>query len=151
MLLLERIELRELFPQPIEGRGGKSLTDSVKRDAVRLMPYGQRFRANFLMKNQCQNAFACSAVLEQSFAHGQRLMGERCGKLFVAQFIRGGRLGFLDRAASSGIAVSISRMLMLPAGKAILAMNPAVGIEDQERRGSRLGLFRKMLRRLLDD
>src|SRR5258706_11702097 len=78
-------------------------------------------------------------------------MGERRGKLPVTQFIRCRRLGFLTGATGCGMAIAIGTTSMFPARHADLSMRSTIGVEDQEARGQGLGLFREMLRRLLDD
>jgi hypothetical protein len=60
-----------------------------------IVPNGQRLGSNLLVKDQRQNAILEIGVFQQRFANGQCLMGERHGKLLVAQVIRRGHLELL--------------------------------------------------------
>src|SRR5690242_10447978 len=81
-------------------------------------------------------------------------MCERDRELAVAQVVRRGRLGLLAVTATSDVtiaAATASIVLTAPAGDPNLAVYPTVRVEDQKRRGHRLRLLTKVLRRLLDD
>jgi hypothetical protein len=94
------------------------------------MTNGKRFRADLLVKDQRQHTLPSGIVLEQRVADCDGLMGERGGKLLVAQVIRRRRLGLVSSTIGAGTSMPIAWIAPTPAGEAMLPVNAAIRVKD---------------------